>query len=103
MQPYFDTLSEAIEDLKKDGYTEDFNLKEHCLECRALGYEILATEFEVDKTYRFEGDSNPDDSSVLYAISSEKYKIKGVLVDAYGPYANPITTEMIQKLRYKPN
>ena len=102
MKAHFDTLSEAINGLKKHGYTEDLNLKENCLECRALGYDILAEEFEVDKVYRFEGASYPGDASVLYAISSDKYNIKGILVDAYGAYSNPITAEMIEKLRYRP-
>jgi hypothetical protein len=30
----FDTVSEAIAELNKQGYTEDFNLKEDCLVCR---------------------------------------------------------------------
>ncbi|MEO0341536.1 MAG: phosphoribosylpyrophosphate synthetase, partial [Bacteroidota bacterium] len=66
----YTTLSEAIEDLKKHGYTEDLNLRSDCVECKALGYEMFANDFEVDRIFRFEGDSNPDDSSILYAISS---------------------------------
>jgi hypothetical protein len=37
--------------------------------------------------YRFEGISDPDDSSVVYALEAPT-GLKGVLVDAYGPYAN---------------
>lgn len=102
MQTSYETLSQAIEGLKKEGYTEDLNLQENCIECRALGFEMMTEDFEVDKVYRFEGASNPADASVLYAISSSKYKIKGVLIDAYGAYANPLTSAMIEKLRYKP-
>jgi len=98
----YDTLSNAILDLQKRGYTEDFNLKSDCIECKALDYTMYAEQFEVDEMYRFEGDSNPDDSSILFAISSDTFKLKGLLVDAYGAYATPLNTEMIQKLRYKP-
>lgn len=100
---YYDTLSQAIEGLKGQGYTEDLNLKSNCVECRALGYEMLATDFEVDRVFRFEGDSDPGDASILYAISSDRYQLKGLLVDAYGAYADPLTSEMILKLKYKPN
>ncbi|MEL6657631.1 MAG: phosphoribosylpyrophosphate synthetase [Bacteroidota bacterium] len=100
---HFDTLSQATTALQKQGYTEDLNLKSNCVECRALGYEMLADDFTVDEVHRFEGDSNPADASVLYAISSEKYDLKGLLIDAYGAYADPLTTEMIQKLKYEPN
>ncbi len=100
---HFDTLSEALQVLKTEGYTADLNLKKDSLECKALGLDIPVEDFWVDKVFRFEGDSNPDDSSVLFAISSDKYDLKGVLVDAYGTYANPLTEELIDKLRYDPN
>jgi hypothetical protein len=41
--------------------------------------------------------SNPDDSSILFAISISDGK-KGTLVDAYGAYAESITQEMMDKL-----
>lgn len=100
---YYDTLSQAVEALKEEGYREDLHLKSNCVECRARGFEMLTADFEVDQVYRFEGDSNPADASVLYAISSEKYNLKGLLIDAYGAYADPLTSEMIQKLKYEPN
>ena len=103
MRKDYDTLSEAIADLQARGYTEDLNLQENCLTCRALNLDIHAVDFEVDEMYRFEGDSNPDDASVLYAISAEKHQLKGVLVDAYGAYADPVNAELIAKLKYKPS
>ncbi|GAA3509698.1 hypothetical protein GCM10022393_23070 [Aquimarina addita] len=98
----YDTLSQAITGLQKEGYTEDLNLQKNHIECKSLEYQILPNEFEVDLIYRFEGDSNPDDSSILFAISSKKYKIKGILIDAYGLYSDPLNAEMINKLKYKP-
>lgn len=98
----YDTLSEAISGLQKQGYTEDLNLTSNCIECKALDYKIYADQFEIDQMYRFEGDSNPDDSSILFAISAPDFNLKGILVDAYGVYADPLTTEMIQKLKFKP-
>lgn len=101
MKRNYDTLSEAINSLREEGYTEDFNLKENCIECKALGYEMFAKDFLIDEMFRFEGMSSPDDSSILFAISSDKFNIKGVLVDAYGMYSSPLTTEMIEKLRFR--
>lgn len=94
----YDTLSEAIKDLHQSGYTYDFNLKSECLECASLKLEINPEDFEVDKTYRFEGMSSTDDNSILYAITA-KNGIKGLLVDAYGVYAENISEEMRKKLR----
>ena len=87
-----------MEELRKQGYTEDFNLRQNCLECRNGQFQVFADEFKVDDYFRFEGESNPDDSSILYAISSDRYGLKGVLVNAYGIYSEPVTDEMLAKL-----
>jgi hypothetical protein len=55
----YETLSEAISVLKKQGYTEDFNLKENCLECIAGRKELLPHEFNIDKSFRFDVDETP--------------------------------------------
>jgi len=94
----YDTLSEAIKDLQKRGYSYDFNLTPECLECASLKLEINPEDFEVDEIYRFEGMSSTDDNSILYAISS-KNGTKGLLVDAYGVYAENISEAMRKKLR----
>lgn len=94
----FTTLSEAINTLKKQGYTRDFNLIDHGIECRESRKAYLAKTLNVDTVYRFEGMNDPDDSSVLYAISTEDGD-KGLLVDAYGVYADNISQEMIDKLK----
>lgn len=49
--------------------------------------------------HRFDVDTDPGDQSVLYAISSNKYNLKGVLVNGYGIYTEPISDEMLEKLR----
>ena len=97
MKPYV-TLSETMNDLRKQGYTEDFNLRQNCLECRIGQFQVFADEFKVDEYFRFEGESNPDDAAILYAISSDRYGLKGVLVNAYGIYSEPVTDEMLEKL-----
>lgn len=99
----YDTLSQAVEGLKALGYDQDLELKQDGVACPALNYDIKASEFEVDQVHRFEGMTNPGDASVLYAISSDKYQLKGILIDAYGAYANPPSREMLQKLKYEPN
>jgi hypothetical protein len=57
-------------------------------------------DFTVEEFYRFEGMSNPDDNSVLFAISSDD-GIKGTLVDAYGVYADNLTPEMSVRLKLR--
>jgi hypothetical protein len=94
----YDTLSEAINGLKKRGYTEDFNLNPHCIVCGALELQLHPEQFVVDEYHRFEGASNPSDNSIVYAIHSND-GLKGVLVDAYGVYSENLTENMAKKLR----
>jgi hypothetical protein len=96
----YTTLSEAINDLKERGYREDFNLQPHCLECTAHNVQWYPEDFVVDEYHRFEGMSNPDDNSIVFAISSSD-GVKGTLVDAYGMYSENLTEPMIKKLAVK--
>src|SRR4051794_20631470 len=95
------TMSGTINELRNEGYVEDFNLLRQCLECRNGAYRIFADEFEVDKFFRFEGPSDPADAAILYAISSDKHGLKGVLVNGYGISSDDITDEMLQKLQLR--
>jgi hypothetical protein len=93
-----DTLSGQINILRSAGYMEDFNLNEECLECRNGDYKLLHDEFNVDEVFRFEGDSDPADEAILYAISSDHLPLKGILVNGYGIYSDKVTDQMVQKL-----
>ncbi|MDQ6843566.1 MAG: cupin domain-containing protein, partial [Bacteroidota bacterium] len=53
--------------------------------------------------YRFEGASDPEDQSVLYAISSVKGDMKGVLVNGYGISADAATDAIIARLKTHPD
>lgn len=94
----YTSLSEATNDLKKRGYTEDLNTEAVCIQCPSRNLRLYPEDFMIDEFYRFEGMSNPSDNSIVYAISS-KDAIKGVLVDAYGVYAENLNDKMIKKLR----
>ena len=95
----YETLSEAIDALKSQGYTEDLNLKANCLECISGHKKLLANEFKVDKSFRFDVDEDPSDQAMLYAISSEKHAMKGLLVNGYGVYSDDATNEILKKLK----
>ncbi len=94
----YGTLSEALEHLRQEGYTRDFNLREEVIECSSTKDKFQPAEFTIVKALRFEGYTNPDDNSVLYAIEAADGS-KGTLVDAYGVYAQAVTPEMAKKLQ----
>lgn len=96
MENFEPTLVETLEKLRKEGYSEDFNIRFDSLICKDVC--LLPSQFEVDKTFRFEGNTNPSDEAILYAISSLDGQIKGVLVNSYGVYSDDLTEEMVNKL-----
>lgn len=97
----YDTSSAAINDLNSRGYDHNFNLQNEAIYCHSKDLNLLPDEFQIDEVYRFEGDTNPDDEVIVYAISSTKAAIKGVLVNAYGVYAEPLSAELVEKLKIK--
>jgi len=94
----YGTLSETINELVKLGYAHDFNIQDECIVCHKKNITLSADDFQIDKVYRFEGDSDPDYQSILYAISSLKYDVKGVLVNGYGISSDEATSKMVEKL-----
>jgi hypothetical protein len=96
------TLSEVLNKLKSEGYTVDFNLQDNCLVCHGNTLAISPDEFVVDRHFRFEGQSDPGDEAIVYAISSVKHDIKGILVNGYGIYSDPLSDRMIKALSTPP-
>lgn len=93
----YDTVTEAVSGLKKRGYTIDFNREYDCLTCAVPVLELQPHEFEIAEVHRFEGDSDPADEAVVYAIES-KHGEKGILVDGFGPSSDTASEAMVEKL-----
>ena len=95
----YDSSSEAINDLTERGYDHNFNLKDDAIYCHSIDIHLYPADFQIDEVYRFEGDTNPDDEVVVYAISSPSTSIKGTLINAYGVYAETISSDLVEKLK----
>jgi hypothetical protein len=98
----YDSLVDALDDLRNRGYLADFGTQAICLYCGDLDLRLSPEEFNVDEVYRFEGDSSPDDSAVIYAISSST-GVKGTLIDGYGAYSGNLSFDMARKLHNHPS
>lgn len=93
-QTHYETVSKAIEELHRQGFTTDFNIDEDKLVCNKGKYDTK--DFEVMDVYRYEGNSDPGDEAAVYAIKSTD-GTKGILVTGYG--ASDINSkEMLDKL-----
>lgn len=83
----YQSLLETVNDLKKRGYTYDFDFQNACLYCSLISENFEAGDLRITEYYRFEGMSDPDDNTVVYAIESNRGH-KGILIDAYGAYSD---------------
>jgi hypothetical protein len=96
----YDTVAEAVNGLKQRGFDIDFNLEADRIICPQPSLSLKPAEFEITEFYRFEGDSDPADEAVVYAIESTAGK-KGLLVTGFGISAEGMGEEMIEKLTMK--
>ena len=94
----YETVVAALAGLKSRGYQLNFNIAFDKIICDDSGICLNPHEFEIKEVHRFEGDTNPDDEDVVYAIQSKDGSIKGSMTSAYGVYADSASTEMLQKL-----
>ena len=93
---HYETVSEALNELRIKGYTTDFNLKENHLYYHAGKFS--AGDFSIDEVYRYEGNSDPADEATVYAISSTS-GVQGVLVTGFGASADENSSDLLKLLK----
>ena len=80
------TLSTVLEKLRVKKQDNEFQISDEGFASPA-GKVYHPEDLKIIKTYRFEGDSDPSDSSILYLIEANDGLI-GYSMDAYGVYSN---------------
>ena len=93
-QAGYATLADAIEELIRRGFTEQFEVVDGALRALESGKTFRAEELRIREYHRFEGVSDPDDMSIVYAIESHT-GTRGTLVDAFGVYSNPVVSAFL--------
>ncbi|MBC7588717.1 MAG: hypothetical protein H7178_10220 [Chitinophagaceae bacterium] len=93
-----DSLVTVLFAVEKLGFHSQFKVTGENLVSIKSGNHSLANEVKIVHFYRFEGESNPDDSSILYAIESNNGE-KGTLVDGYGTAADTETANFIRNVK----
>jgi len=79
------------------GFETQFKATEQGLLSLATQKAFQSGEVKVVHFYRFEGESNPADSSIVYAIETNDGE-KGTLVDGYGTSSDSQVTDFMQKV-----
>jgi len=89
------TLVSSINSFVLKGYDDDYKAQPSGLKSLKSGKIYKPEEVKVIDFHRFEGASNPEDESILYAIETNDGG-KGLLVDAYGPASDTNVSTFMQ-------
>lgn len=93
-----DTLSETMNKLVEDGYADEFYMSDLGFKVRSSGEVYKPDELVIKQAYRFEGESDPADMSVLYKMESTS-GVKGYFLHAFGTYGLFDEVEMADFLK----
>lgn len=92
------TLSQCVNSLKRHGFEKDMLITDTGLKCTDCDIIYSPEDVRIVNFYRFEGESDPADMSILYAIETCD-GTKGTLVDAYGTYAGRKVSDFIVQVQ----
>jgi len=92
------TLTACLKMLDGKGYTVQFQVAEgNKIKSLATENMYAPEDVRISNFYRFEGESNPDDNSILYAIETNSSE-HGTLIDAYGSNNDVAITDFIKSV-----
>lgn len=97
MNNQYDTLSEAVSCLQKKGYIANFYINKQAKLGVSGGKKYAPKDVKIVEFHRFEGMTNPSDSSIIYAVVTYDGK-KGTIIDAYGANGAKGFSEFIKKV-----
>lgn len=91
-------MERCLNKLEEKGYKDQFRVeKKRLISLNSEAKKYKPEDVKAVNFFRFEGISNPDDMSILYAIETCDGH-KGTLIDAYGIYADDATGEFMQSV-----
>lgn len=87
-------LAACVNQMKEEGFREDFQVTDEGLHTFDNRKSYQPGQVRIVNFYRFEGESDPGDNTVLYVIETDDGE-KGTLVDGYGAYASESVSKFI--------
>ena len=87
-----------MRELHAAGWIQQLSVADGGLSCDGCACWAAAEDVTVDAVYRFEGDSDPGDESILFAISMPCGH-RGTLPAAYGKDTATDVADVVKRLR----
>ena len=94
---FMSELDKCLRKLEAEGYTDQYKVEKSKLYDLSNDKKYKPKDVKAVNFYRFEGISNPDDMSILYAIETCDGR-KGTLIDAYGLYSDEDTSKFMKEV-----
>ncbi|WP_300601260.1 hypothetical protein [Niabella sp.] len=92
------TISECLRKAVASGYVNDFFVLDNGLSYKDALQIYPPEAVSIRNFYRFEGESDPADSAILYLIQTRD-GVKGTLLDAYGIYSDKGISNFVRGIR----
>ena len=92
------TVTKVLKTLADEGYTANLGVIEGALRVLDTGKILRTEDLVIRAVHRFEGESDPDDMSIVYAMEGAD-GTRGTLVDAFGVYASPAVAALLERVR----
>ena len=96
MQADFETLSQAMNALNEAGFKEGFKAEPDGIVGTFSGKSYQPEELKIVQSHRFDGMTNPQDDSIVFAIEAQD-GTKGTLVMSYSSKHNQ-NVELIKRI-----
>jgi hypothetical protein len=93
-----ETLNEAIARLEAAGFRDSFQPDGGRLRALAADCVFSPEELVVEETVRFEGESDPGDEAILFALRSRAGDVRGTFAASYGPGLDAASAEIVRRL-----
>jgi hypothetical protein len=95
-------MNEVMAELEEKGFSHDFRIVGNRLLNNKSKKSFSSEEVFLVEQYRFEGESDPGDSSILYALETITGE-KGIAINTYGADADLETNEFLLRIENRIN
>jgi hypothetical protein len=96
-----ESLREALDRLAAAGYRDDFRATSSGLGARLAGTVFSPESMVIEEFVRFEGESDPGEEAIVFALRSEADGTRGTYTVAYGPGMDLLDVGIVERLRTK--
>ncbi|HEX3009926.1 MAG TPA: hypothetical protein VHO90_20160 [Bacteroidales bacterium] len=97
-QKQLDPMVSVIKKLESEGFVTQFQASGEELTSLATNTVFKPEDVRIADFYRFEGQSDPEDNSIVYAIETNTGE-KGTLIDGFSNSSDPEVSSFLLKVQ----